>query len=293
MFQLAVMPIGTARLCELLYPVSMTDQTTLNIGGVPEHFNLPWHLTLPDWQRQNPQRQVRWSDWPSGTGAMVQALLQNELDVALLVTEGGVRAVATHDQLQLLGFYTRSPLRWGIHVPPDGSIQRVAQIRDRRYAISREGSGSQLMAMIHARQQGWDTQHMQFVIVDDLDGAAAALGSGRAEVFFWEHYTTKPRVQAGQFHWLEDFPPPWPGFVLATRWDQPDDQLAVLRDLLDCVFASAAALKQNPQAPAMLAERYGMLPDDAAEWLQQTVWASALQLDRAILQRVQDMLQPG
>ena len=135
----------------------MNKQTTLRIGGVPEHFNLPWHLTLPDWRQQNPHATASWSDWPSGTGAMVQALLLDELDVALLVTEGGVRAVANHEQLRLLGFYTRTPLRWGIHVPPDGSITSIDQLRGQRYAISREGSGSQLMAMIHARQQGWET----------------------------------------------------------------------------------------------------------------------------------------
>ena len=269
----------------------MNKQTTLRIGGVPEHFNLPWHLTLPGWRQQNPDATATWSDWPSGTGAMVQALLFDELDVALLVTEGGVRAVANHEELRLLGFYTRTPLRWGIHVPPDGSITSIDQLRDQRYAISREGSGSQLMAMIHARHQGWETHAMRFVIVNDLNGAALALGSGKADVFFWEHFTTKPRVQAGQFHWLEDFPPPWPGFVIASRNDLLAEQLAALHDLLTTVFRSAAALKADAQAPALIAARYGMQIDDAADWLQQTQWASELQLDAETLSRVKQMLR--
>jgi len=269
----------------------MSDQIALRIAGVPEHFNLPWHLTLPNWNQQNPGISATWTDYPSGTGAMVQALLQETLDVALLVTEGAVRAATDHDALRLLGFYTRSPLRWGIHVPPDGSIHSVEQMRGQRYAISRPGSGSQLMAMIHARQQHWPTQAMRFVIVNDLDGAAAALGSGQADVFFWEHYTTKPRVQAGQFRWLEDFPPPWPGFVIATRRDLQNEQLAALHDLLDAVFESATNLQQDPQAPAMIAARYGMQIDDAADWLQQTEWARHVELDDTVLQRVRTMLE--
>ncbi|MDA3934778.1 MAG: PhnD/SsuA/transferrin family substrate-binding protein [Gammaproteobacteria bacterium] len=269
----------------------MSNQITLRIGGVPEHFNLPWHLTLPEWCQQNPQIVATWTNYPSGTGAMVAALLDDQLDIALLVTEGGVKATDAHAQLQLLGFYTRSALRWGIHVPPDGSISSIDQIRGKRYAISREGSGSQLMAMIHARQQGWDTQNMSFVIVNDLDGAANALGSGEADVFFWEHYTTKPRVQAGQFHWLVDFPPPWPGFVIAARSDLDASRLQQLQLLLDAVFRCAAGLQGNPAASELIASRYHMHTSDAADWLAQTQWASRLQLDAEIIARVREMLK--
>lgn len=269
----------------------MSNQITLRIGGVPEHFNLPWHLTLPEWCQQNPQIAATWTDYPSGTGAMVAALLDDQLDIALLVTEGGVKATDAHAQLQLLGFYTRSALRWGIHVPPDGSISSIDQIRGKRYAISREGSGSQLMAMIHARQQGWDTQNMSFVIVNDLDGAANALGAGEADVFFWEHYTTKPRVQAGQFHWLDDFPPPWPGFVIASRKDLQAIQQAALQELLSAVFTAAARLKLAPKAAAMIAARYGMQLEDATDWLQQTEWAAGMHLDNEVLHKIRKLLE--
>ena len=50
----------------------------LAVGGVPEHFNAPWMLSMGEGTID-----VDWKQQDGGTGAMARALSTNELDVAV------------------------------------------------------------------------------------------------------------------------------------------------------------------------------------------------------------------
>jgi hypothetical protein len=101
--------------------------------------------------------------------------------------------------LAIVSRFTDSPLVWGIHVPAASRFRTVAELDGARYAISRTGSGSHLMAFVHARAQGWPVERLTLVMVGNLDGAVAAFAAGRADVFFWEKLMTKPLVDSGRF----------------------------------------------------------------------------------------------
>ena len=58
--------------------------SSLRLGGVPEHFNLPFHLL----QEARSSVPFSWQDYPGGTGALCKALESNELDVATVLSEG-------------------------------------------------------------------------------------------------------------------------------------------------------------------------------------------------------------
>lgn len=263
----------------------------LTITGVPEHFNLPWRLLLESDLPAQLKINARWQDQPAGTGAMAAALNNGETDLAVLVTEGAVAARRQPGcQFEIISFYTNSPLLWGMHVPADSDLNNPDDFRGRRYAISRYGSGSHLMAQVHARQQGWPVSEMDYVLVENLDGARAAFREQRAEVFFWEHFTTKPYVDNGEFRWLGDFPPPWPGFVVCANRDSFARHFQAIDALLEQVLIRAAELKQDPNTPDMIAERYGLQADDVREWLASTRWASERSLDQQVLERVADAL---
>ena len=130
---------------------------------------------------------------------MAKALREGELDAALLLTEGAVAAIADGAAFKITSLFTDSPLVWGIHVPAASRFRSVAELRGARYAISRQGSGSHLMAFVHARAQGWPVEQLAFVSVGNLAGAVDAFAAGTADVFFWEKFMTKPLVDAGQF----------------------------------------------------------------------------------------------
>jgi ABC-type nitrate/sulfonate/bicarbonate transport system substrate-binding protein len=243
----------------------------LKIGGVPEHFNLPWlrlaeSLALDDLG-------VVWRDVPEGSGAMAAALRAGELDAAMLLTEGAVAGAAAGG-FKIVSLYTASPLIWGIHVPADSSLRTVGDVRGRRYAISRRGSGSHLMSFVHAREQGWSTDDLDFVVVGTLQGAIDAFASGSADVFFWEKFMTKPLVDSGRFRRVGEFVAPWPGFVVCAS----DAALAKSKPIgaaLGRALAAAGELKAASNAAAAIADRYGLLPGDAREWLTATRWAAS------------------
>jgi len=242
----------------------------LKIGGVPEHFNLPW-LRLVE-SRALDKLGVLWRDVPEGSGAMAAALRTGELDAAMLLTEGAVAGAAAGG-FKIVSLYAVSPLIWGIHVPAGSDLRTVDDVRGRRYAISRRGSGSHLMSFVHAREHGWATDDLDFVVVGTLQGAIDAFASGKADVFFWEKFMTKPLVDAGRFRRVGEFVAPWPAFVVCAS----DAALAKRKPIgaaLDRVLDSAAELAANPKTAAAIADRYGLLPDDAREWLAATRWAS-------------------
>ncbi|HET7131014.1 MAG TPA: ABC transporter substrate-binding protein, partial [Gammaproteobacteria bacterium] len=187
--------------------------TVLRIGGVPEHFNLPWHRALE--AAASGGVQAQWQDFPDGSGAMAEALSEQRLDAAMLLTEGAVAGIARGGNFKIVSLYTESPLLWGIHVPASSRFRAVADIAGARYAISRRGSGSHLMAFVHARERGWPLD-LELVLVRNLEGAVEAFATGTADVFFWEKFMTKPLVDDGRFRRVGDFTAPWHAFVVCA-----------------------------------------------------------------------------
>ena len=245
----------------------------VRVGGVPEHFNLPWHLAAEAGVPERIGVVLTWRDYPDGSGAMAAALRAGELDAALLLTEGAVAGVANGGGFGIASLYTESSLIWGIHVPAGSRFMSVADIRGARYAISRLGSGSHLIAVVHARSQGWPVDTLELVAVRNLAGAIDAFATDAADVFFWEKFMTKPLVDDGRFRRIGEFLAPWPAFVLCVADCVGAPQRAALRTLLAAVLDEAKTLVARPDAPAAIAQRYALEPADIAEWLRATQWA--------------------
>ena len=88
----------------------------LRVGGVPEHFNTPWHTAIAAGRFDQLGLQIEWQDYPGGTGAMASDLRRGELDLAVLLTEGIVTELHHHSHSKILATYVRTPLTWGVHV---------------------------------------------------------------------------------------------------------------------------------------------------------------------------------
>jgi ABC-type nitrate/sulfonate/bicarbonate transport system substrate-binding protein len=263
----------------------------LKVGGVPEHFNLPWHLAVEGGVPERIGVGLTWRDYPDGSGAMAAALRAGELDAGLLLTEGAVAGVANGGGFTIASLYTESSLIWGIHVPARSRFMGVADIRGARYAISRLGSGSHLMAFVHARSQGWPVDTLELVTVRNLAGAVDAFATDAADVFFWEKFMTKPLVDAGRFRRVGEFLAPWPAFVLCVADGVGAPQRAALRKLLAAVLDEAKALAVRPDAPAMIGQRYSLEPPDVAEWLRATRWAHKVAIEPSHLAQVTTALK--
>src|SRR6185503_14733717 len=214
-----------------------------------------------------------------GSGAMAAALRAGELDAALLLTEGAVAGLANGGGFAIASLYTESSLIWGIHVPAGSRFMRVDDIRGARYAISRLGSGSHLMACVHARKQGWPADALELVTVRNLAGAVEAFAAGTADVFFWEKFMTKPLVDAGSFRRVGEFLAPWPAFVLCVADGVGAPARTALGRVLAAVLDEAKALAASADAAATIGARYSLERADVADWLRATRWARAVGIE--------------
>lgn len=261
----------------------------VKIVGVPEHFNLPWHLALEDNAFADRGIELLWEDVPQGTGKMCQLLEADKADMGIILTEGIVRSIAQGNPCKIVQEYVASPLLWGIHVAADSKRQSLDALKGDRVAISRFGSGSHLMAYIHAQERGWDPETLEFDPVDDLDGAVRHLGSGAEAYFLWEHFTTKPLVDNGTFKRLGDCPTPWPCFVIAARDSFLSQRSGTLKHILEVINTYSLEFKEIPSIDRTLANRYGQELEDVRQWLGATRWGQG-QLSRETLLGVQRRL---
>ncbi len=205
---------------------------------------------------------------------MLKDLEKGNLDVAFLLTESAVAAKAKGADIEILKVYVESPLPWGIFTGAKNPIIETGE--GRIYAISRFGSGSHLMAILEASFRGQEIHADQWLEVGDLKGARDALVTGRADLFFWEKWTTKPLVDVGDFKMLDVFPGPWPAFVMCGRTDflaQENVKDELLQDFQQvCDLAKELKLDLEKMATE-ISENYGIQLSDAVDWLQYVVWS--------------------
>ncbi|MEY4286913.1 MAG: hypothetical protein RL511_999 [Bacteroidota bacterium] len=260
------------------------------IGGVPEHFNLPWRLAIEEGKFKEAGVELHWSDMTGGTGQMIKGLQAGTLDIAVLLTEGITRAILKGLDAKIIAVYVQSPLCWGIHAPINEATQNLAVLDGATFAISREGSGSHLMSYVLAQREGWDASALSFNVVGDVYGGLWALNNDEAQGFLWEKYTTQPFVDQGKCKRIGEVYTPWPCFVIAVRNEVLATEKPLLQQLLTIVQARAKQLKQAPDAAEVLAWRYALKKDEVTEWLHQTEWSAATQIDQQELQQTVETL---
>jgi ABC-type nitrate/sulfonate/bicarbonate transport system substrate-binding protein len=261
----------------------------VKIVGVPEHFNLPWHLCLENGEFEKKNIDLQWTDVPEGTGKMCQMLRDGSTDIAVILTEGIIKDIVIGNPSKIVQIYVESPLIWGIHVAAQSNYQSLTDLKKTKAAISRLGSGSQLMAYVNAKNQGWNTKELQFEIVNTIDGAVTALTEGTADYFMWEHFMTKPLVDNGVFRRLGDCPTPWPCFVIAVREEVLAKHPETIKKLLGIINAKTRIFKAIPDIDKQLAKTYHQKIEDINEWIRLTEW-SQKKIDAVLLDRIQNQL---
>ncbi|MCH9660347.1 MAG: ABC transporter substrate-binding protein [Bacteroidetes bacterium] len=261
-----------------------------HIGGVPEHFNLPWYLTLRDKEYQEKDINLRWKDFHGGTGQMCKALRDKEIDMAVILTEGIIRDIINGNACKIVQVFVKSPLIWGIHVANNSSYKEISDLKGTAAAISRYGSGSHLMAFVNAENHDWDTEKdLDFEVIKNLDGALDGLPKGKGDYFMWEKFTTKPYVDNGTFRLVGECPTPWPCFVIAVRNDVLEQDMDSVKTILDIINATTLEFKNIPSIDKMISNRYDQQLEDVQEWLSLTAW-SQKNLSAAQVNKVQKQL---
>ncbi len=265
----------------------------IKIGGVPEHFNLPWHLAIETKKFEKKGIDLKWETFHGGTGAMCKALREGSIDAAIILTEGIIKDIINGNPSKIVKVYVESPLLWGIHVGAKSNFKTVEDLRNAKIAISRYGSGSQLMAIVNAHNNGFDIDHLKYEVVKNLDGGIQALTQGTADYFMWEHFTTKPYVDKGIFRRVGNVKTPWPCFVIAVRDELLENDGEAVQGLIKVINKQLKEF-ENPLNVAgldqLFAERYEQKIEDIRAWLSITKWNRKKSISKKLINKIQNKL---
>ncbi|MFT4667442.1 MAG: sulfonate transport system substrate-binding protein [Polaribacter sp.] len=249
--------------------------TTIRLGGVPEHFNLPIHLAREEGLFAGRGVNLDWTTFKGGTGQMTNALRNDEIDMSILLTEGIITDIIRGNPSKIISEYVTTPLTWGVHTGIDNDLKHYSEIFTQRYAISRFGSGSHLMAIVDANSKGHQLDEKQFRVIKNLKGALGSLGEMESDVFYWEKFTTKPYVDRGQLRRVGEYRTPWPCFVVAATdrilKEEPEAVIRTLRTLHD--RCDLFMQSNDKEAIQLVSERYDQKLEDVARWYHSTGWA--------------------
>lgn len=263
---------------------------TFTVAGVPEHFNLPWHLAIQAGVFSHLDVEVQWRDFSDGTGAMMRAAASKEVDVALVLTEGAVAHITAHQNTRMVGTWVDSPLVWGVHSGPH-TKKGPNYPHDGRVAISRYGSGSHLMPLVHAHQESY-AEDVKFVEIGTLASALQAFEEDTVDVFYWERTMTVPQVKAGQLVLDGDFQAPWPAFVGVRAGGAQVEQDATWKAILDAMAAFLPKMLEDEQEfLTRVCETYSLPMSETQKWFARTSWSPVPTVDSAALDRIQTALK--
>jgi sulfonate transport system substrate-binding protein len=262
-----------------------------NIGGVPEHFNIPIRKAIDEGVFKAHNIDLSWQDYKGGTGEMVKGLKEKKIDIGILLTEGAVKAAAESGDFKIIQVYVNSPLHWGIYSDINSKVSQIDELKDPSFCISRYGSGSHLMAYLLSKKQGWNLDRIEFVEVGNFTGALKELKSNPEILFLWERFMTKPFVDNKTIKKIGEIPTPWASFSIVVRDEilaESEDEIALFISLLsDYTYK----FKQNTlESIDYISNYFDFSVNDMKKWIIDTDWNYVMDRPHSKLQIALDFL---
>jgi ABC-type nitrate/sulfonate/bicarbonate transport system substrate-binding protein len=264
------------RMAPWLRPAAETKPKPLRLGGVPEHTNGPFHWALaPGGAYEKAGLKATWTAFPKGTGDMVEAVWEDEVDVACVLLEGAVAAIANGAPLRIIGTYQRTPMTWGIHVKAESPFKSVEELRGKVFGVSKMGSGSHLMACVMAHQMGWSMEDLKTKAVGSLDLARHEMKDDTIDAWLWEKFTADYLVEQGEIRRLATVHTPWPGSVLVAHAKTCKERGEELKKFLAITQPVCESYKANVlgKTTEYVSEKHNLSADKAEAWLSSVDWA--------------------
>jgi len=240
----------------------------LRVGYVREHFSSP----LLQFAAEDRNKTFTLVECPSGTGQLISRLTNDEIDVAIALTDALIAGIANGSKAyRLVGSYVSTPLNWAVITGAKSAYRSIADLEGTPIGVSRIGSGSQTMAYVMALQQGWATDALQFKVNNDIRGLIDSVNDGSTSAFMWEWFTTKPFVDGGKVRFIGSVPTPWPSWLIAAH-PSPDrapshELLTFLEALSTYVVAFDAPEKRAGPNVEFIKETFGYPEEDIGAWL--------------------------
>jgi len=240
---------------------------SLRVGYVREHFSSP----LLQYAEADGGKTFTLVECPSGTGQLISRLTNDEIDVAIALTDPLISGIAKGSQAyKLVGSFVTTPLNWAVSTGIDSKYQSISDLQNTTLGISRLGSGSQTMAYVMALQQGWPTDKLDFKVNNDIHGLVKSVNDGSTSAFMWEWFTTKPWVDSREVRFIGSVPTPWPSWLIAAHPERAT--VDVLRTFLGTLTSYVRAFdseeKRSGDNVNFIREKFGYQEEDIKAWLK-------------------------
>lgn len=264
---------------------------TLRITGVPEHFNYPFRLIGQEQPFADRGVKIQWTEESRGSGQMNLALRADETDLALLLTESFLKDFEAGNPSKMIGFHVDSPLIWGIHIGANARANTLSEVDRKSFLVSRMGSGSHLMALVLAQQEGWKKEDLTYDIIGNMDGAKLAMDQGSEGMFLWEKYMTAPMVKNGTMKRIGEVPSPWPCFVMVASDKALAEFGSLIFELRDHIYETSRSLMEDPHTVQTLASAYHLAGQDVEKWSEQTRWTTEAKVSRNEMEKAMETMR--
>ncbi|KIK10191.1 hypothetical protein K443DRAFT_81656 [Laccaria amethystina LaAM-08-1] len=239
----------------------------LRVGYVKEHFSSP----LLQFASKDGGQTFTLFECPSGTGQLISRLTNDEIDIAIALTDPLISGIAKGSQVyKLVGSFVSTPLNWAVITGIKSKFQDISELKGTTLGISRHGSGSQTMAYVMALQQGWPTGDLKFQVNNDIRGLIDSVNDNSTSAFMWEWFTTKPFVDAGEVRFIGSVPTPWPSWLIAAHPERtsPEAVTAFLTRLSTFVRAFDSEESRVQKNVDFIKENFGYPAEDIEAWLK-------------------------
>lgn len=232
---------------------------------------------------------------PSGTGQLIARLTNDEIDVAIALTDALIAGIAKGSKAyKLVGSYVNSPLKWAVVTGHDSPYERIADLQGTTLGISRYGSGSHTMAYVMALQQGWSTDQLDFRVNNDIRGLLNSVNEGSTSAFMWEWFTTKPFADTHGCRFIGAVPTPWPSWHVAAHPERASttDLTTFLSTLTQHVQEFQKPESRAGPSVEFIKETFGYPEEDVKAWLQGVDYTrDCTQMEYEVIERTLSVLQ--
>jgi len=236
--------------------------------------------------------ELTWKDYRGGTGDLVKAIKENQIDVGVLLTEGAVKAIADGAPMRIVQVYVNSPLHWGIYAGIQSSFDTLDDVKNPTFCISRYGSGSHLMAYLLCRRQKWNADKIEFIEIGNFSSALREFNHNPNRLFLWERFMTKPYVDSGTLKKIGEIPTPWASFSIVVHQSALDKHEDTIIELLKIISNYTYKFKQNAlDSIDYISNYFEFSIEDMKTWIQDTDWNYLLDIPIPKLKSALDFLK--
>lgn len=278
---------------------------SLKVAYIPEHFATPLFFAEKNGFYKEKNIAVEFVPVPEGTGRLVKLLENNEVDIAVGLTEGFVADVAKgNESYKIIGSYVESPLCWAISTGYDRQdINELLDIKGKKLAVSRIGSGSYVMSFVLGRHLKLGAPFFSdYPVCSNFKNLRDSVNHKTqdshlfSDAFMWEHFTSKKYFDNKEIKKIGEIYTPWPSWVITVHSTLLNEQREKVGAFLETVAKGIDYFNSHcDEAISLISSNFDYSSEDATEWIKTVRFNGALNKGRfdreSVLNRTASVLQ--